>query len=248
IAAWVFMPPWMALAFQIHLSKHVSEFSTVEIVPDLGTKQLSVRHPNWTTDPHLFLPLLVKALPDSVDIRADTLAVSLRARDGRTWNSDVAGVRKSSTAPGTMALEAEIVMPRSYFDGEHGQPLSLRASFWGTLLGNSHSQTIPLPYRPANVLDGLRCVMGEFNYLYCRSAFRWPAKLVYAQFHDNDVSSFNMLISYSPFPASLGLNPFESHWISAGARSRDVTILMKEPLAHLRRDFEVAGVRLVEAP
>ena len=123
IAAWVFMPPWMALAFQIHLSKHVSEFSTVEIVPDLGTKQLSVRHPNWTADPHLFLPLLVKALPDSVDIRADTLAVSLRARDGRTWNSDVAGVRKSSTATGTMALEAEIVMPRSYFDGEHGQPL-----------------------------------------------------------------------------------------------------------------------------
>lgn len=50
-------------------------------------------------------------------------------------------------------------------------------------------------------------------------------------------------MSYSPFPASLNIEPIETRWASAYAAGpapvvRDVTIIVEEPLAHFRRDFE----------
>lgn len=87
--------------------------------------------------------------------------------------------------------------------------------------------------------------------VYCRSAFRWPARLVYAKLGHTDAHSFTQSVSYSPFPASLNIEPVETRWASAFAAGpapvvRDVTIIVEEPLALVRRDFEAAGVKLNE--
>jgi hypothetical protein len=128
----------------------------------------------------------------------------------------------------------------------------LRASFYFTLFGNSQSRSIPLSDQPANAPDGLQCytdsVRSEWD-VYCRSAFRWPALLVYAKLGHTNANSFTQFISYSPFPASLSIDPVETRWASAYAAGptpnvRDVTIIVEEPLVHLRRDFEAQDVLL----
>ncbi len=85
--------------------------------------------------------------------------------------------------------------------------------------------------------------------VYCRAAFRWPDRLVYAKLGRTSADSFAQFVSYSPFPAGLNIDPIETRWASAYASGppptvRDVTILVEEPLAHLERDFEARDVRL----
>ena len=130
--------------------------------------------------------------------------------------------------------------------------MTLRASLYFTLFGNARSQTIPLSDQPSNAPDGLQCytdsVKSEWD-VYCRSAFRWPARLVYAKLGHTNANSFTQFVSYSPFPASLSIDPVETRWASAYAAGptpnvRDVTIIVEEPLVHLRRDFEAQDVQL----
>jgi hypothetical protein len=130
----------------------------------------------------------------------------------------------------------------------------LRASLYFTLFGNARSQTIPLSDEPSNALDGLQCytdtVRAEWD-VYCQSAFRWPARLVYAKLGRTNANSFAQFVSYSPFPANLNIDPIETRWASAYASGpapnvRDVTIVVEEPLAHLRHDFSASDVRLDE--
>jgi hypothetical protein len=134
--------------------------------------------------------------------------------------------------------------------------VTLRASLYFTLFGNAQSKTIPLTSEPSNAPDGLQCytdvVKAEWD-VYCRAAFRWPARLVYAKLRHTNANSFTQSVSYSPFPANLNIDPVETRWASAYAAGpapfvpvRDVTIIVEEPLAHLRRDFEAHGVHLDE--
>jgi len=94
------------------------------------------------------------------------------------------------------------------------------------------------------VLKRLQCQLGAFDVVNCRSAFGWPRALVYSSFGQNLDPLFQS-ISYSPFPGGLGINPIEAHWsVSAPPRTTEVTIVMKEPIAHFRRDFEIHNVHL----
>jgi hypothetical protein len=132
--------------------------------------------------------------------------------------------------------------------------VKMRASLYFTLFGNAQSETIPLSEEPTNAPDGLQCytdmVRAEWD-VYCRAAFRWPARLVYAKLGRTNANSFTQFVSYSPFPANLNIDPVETRWASAYASGpppnvRDVTIVVEQPLAHLRRDFQVQNVRLDE--
>ncbi len=246
-AAWAFLPPGFALGVQTHLSKEPAEFSRLQLTPNVGSKQLSYARPTYAEEiVHVFLPILVQGIPDGAVLKGDALAASLSAPDGRTSESISGAAPRQLMVSGRVVLNGIITMPRSFFNQEHGQPLALRAIFYGTVFGKQRSQTIQIPVRPTNVIDGLQCSVREFHFLYCKSAFRWPDKLVYAQFLENQMSLFNPLVSYSPFPAALTFNPFESHWTDAGS-AQEVTIVTKEPLAHIRREFAAKGLRLVES-
>ena len=81
----------------------------------------------------------------------------------------------------------------------------------------------------------------------CRSAFRWPARLVYVQ-QGQAVSSLGQLISYSPFPSGINLDDsIETRSTSTvSVDTPRVTITFKEPVSHLRRDFEIGNVHLTD--
>jgi hypothetical protein len=55
-------------------------------------------------------------------------------------------------------------------------------------------------------------------------------------------------MSYSPFPADLDIDPV-SQFFSLTATARqvsEVVIQSQEPLAHVKREFEIDGLRLEE--
>jgi hypothetical protein len=79
----------------------------------------------------------------------------------------------------------------------------------------------------------------------CRTAFRWPRRLVWARDDTGRGEVFAETMSYSPFPADLHISPVESHWARASLnQAGEVTIVTQDPIAHIRTDVELRDVRL----
>jgi hypothetical protein len=249
--------PWpLAFALQSHLSGQDALGSSIQIAlghtPEERFWQIQMK-PKVA----LHFPISVQGVPGGTEAQPDALAVSLQSSDGRTTQleaQDCQSLKRGSLSASAATITAVCFADPSFFNAQHGRPVTLRASLYFTLFGNAQSQTIPLSEEPSNAPDGLQCytdmVRAEWD-VYCRAAFRWPARLVYAKLGRTNANSFTQFVSYSPFPANLNIDPVETRWASAYASGppptvRDVTIVVEEPLAHLRRDFEAQGVRLDE--
>ena len=247
--------PWpVALAVESHLTPQ----------NDLGSSiQASLSHTFeerfWAAKikPRVALhfPISIQGVPDGTEVLPDALTVSLESADGHRDQMgalDCSNFKRGSVSANAGMIYALCVGDSTFFQAQHNRPVTLRASLYFTLFGNARSQTIPLSDEPSNAPDGLQCytdtVRAEWD-VYCQSAFRWPARLVYAKLGHTSANSFAQFVSYSPFPAELGIEPIETRWASAYASGpsptvRDVTIMVEEPLEHLRRDFAASGIHL----
>jgi hypothetical protein len=247
--------PWpLALAMQSHWSKEPSIGSSIKLA--VGRQQgerawLARMKPKVA----LHLPVSVWDIPDGMEVQPDALSISLEGADRSTTAAavvDCSELKRETNSASAVTISTVCLIDPAFFHKQKGQPVTLHGSLYFTVFGNARSQTLPLSDEPANALDGLQCytdvVKAEWD-VYCRSAFRWPARLVYAKLGDANANSFTQIVSYSPFPASLSMEPVETRWASAFASGppatvRDVTIVVKEPLAHLRREFDARGVQL----
>ena len=143
----------------------------------------------------------------------------------------------SGWVPAKRSLSADVKSVRA----------DLRGSLYLTLFGNARSRTIAMQKKPVNVIDNIQCSLvglpvGVFG---CRAPFRWPAGIVSAAFGQNDIRALGQTVSYSPFPAELGLDPVEGRFPSGATTKEDeVTIRVKEPIAHIRRDFALGVVAI----
>src|SRR5262249_45119610 len=150
------------------------------------------------------------------------------------WKSEIGSVRRGADKAGRMTLDVNSKVSYRFFNQQRDKPVTIRGSLYMTLFGNARQATVPLRTEPVNALDGLQCFLGPFDEFYCRSAFRWPGKLVYAKF-GGEMSALRAMVSYDPFPGSLRLNPIETSWAPSAPRTAgDVTIVAEEPLAHIR--------------
>jgi hypothetical protein len=249
--------PWtLALTVQSHFSKTPELASSISVALDRDSDR-----PVWMPrSPKIsfHVPVTVQGIPTGTEILADALNISLRSRDGRTVNlgmADCSELKRQTVSASSAIVSAVCVAGEEFFHRESGQPVTVRGSLYLTLLGNARSKTMPLSDEPANALDGLQCydnkVRAEWD-VYCRSAFRWPSRMIYTKLGRTNANSFLDGVPYSPFPANLSIEPIEANWASAFASGpaptvRDVTIVTEEPRAHFRRDFEETGVRLNEA-
>ena len=245
---YLYLPSDVGLNLQTRFSRRTFPGSALAISAD--ERKIRVDPVRWTDRLVVRLPLTVSGIPDGDTLKADALTLSFLDANG-VWQSQTAGSAVRSGGEGIAYVQATAMMPPLFRPQAKGRPLTFRGSIYFTLFGNRRDWKIPLRDTPVNVADGLQCNRGAFqspssatldNQLYCRSIFRWPAREVLARVR-KDLNSFNELISYSPFPAVLDLNPIESHWASGGSPSdQELTIVTREPLATVRRDFEVRGV------
>jgi hypothetical protein len=205
----------------------------------------------------LHIPISVDGIPDGTEIQVNAFLISFQSPDGRSkqldW-MDCRDIKRATLAPGTAALSLVCSADPEFFSRERNQPLMMRASLYLTLFGNTRSQTIPLGEQPVTASDGLQCYMDSVPtewMVYCRSALRWPERLVYAKLANTDGNLFPQPLSDSPFPADLNIEPVETRLLTSAGRVgaslvHDVNIVTEEPLAHLRRDIAIRDVRLIE--
>jgi hypothetical protein len=139
-----------------------------------------------------------------------------------------------------------VTFPNDFFAEKRQERVSLRGSMHVTLFGRAKSKTVALGKRPVNTFDGLQCAAGPIKDLYCLSPFRWPERLINAEFPDGYRRTFAHTISYSPFPAELGFNTVDSDSIWMPAAAREVTFVEKEPLGHIRLDFDFPNIKLID--
>ncbi len=191
-AAYLYIPWPLALALQIQISKRTFDPSSIHLALDPSSKR-TVSVEGRLSGIQLDFPIAATGVPDGVDIQADALAVAFQGSDGRIWKSglyQLPATLKNINRLGVPVFNGLVVTPKAFFNEEREQSVTLRASIYLTLFGNTRTKTIPLQSTPVNVIDGLQCGVGALSELYCRPPFRWPALLVRAKFQDGYMRSF----------------------------------------------------------
>lgn len=248
LAAYTFVPWQLAMAVESHLSKNAGAGSKVQVaLGEISKNQGSPR--GRGVEVNMYLPIAVRGFAAGTEVQGDALAVTITTADGREWKSPVNGVNLLTSSADSAKFEGTIPVDTDFYNRERKEPVNVRATLYMTLFGNPRSATIPLRKKPVNVMDGLQCFVGDiFDHLYCRSAFRWPDRLVYAYTTPINQLPVYPLISYSPFPSGIGMDDaIEAHWTEGAVTgATEVKIVVKEPLAHLERTLEARGIRMAD--
>jgi hypothetical protein len=241
-----FMPLSVALGVQSRLSKQPFDSSSLQFSLASGSRKPFHEWKAGTVPVHL--PTVAQGVPDGATLRGDAFSVSIHEPGDKRLALDSRrppNVSRQTSRSGAITFHTTVFVDSSYFKSGSEKPVTVQASLFLTAFGNARAKTIPLQEKPVYVMDGLQCYLGIFDHVTCRSAFRWPARLVDSKLGTN-TNNVTQLISYSPFSAELKFNPFESHWATGAPSTREVTIQPKEPLTHFRRDFEFHDVRLAD--
>ncbi len=244
--------PWRTLfAVQSHTSPQPVH---VEISRDTG-KPLAIL-PDGPNHRSLSAPLVIRGVPPDMRTQIELYDFQLQRADGRTLRvgSDFAGpsritLRRQDQNPNELMLSGSLFPSPSFLEGPGDKHATLHVSFYLTLFGNRRDKTIPFRSTPVDALDGLRCFDGYENEVVCRAPFRWPGSIVSVKTPWGGSSTFTRLISYSPFPATLRLDPIVErsagpHWSRDRQSAREVTIETERPLAFVRCDVEVPNLSL----
>jgi hypothetical protein len=155
----------------------------------------------------------------------------------------------------------------AFYNRVKNEPVRIRGTLYLTLYGNMRATVLPVRDRPVPLPTpgvGL-CSAGRSGreiILNCRSAFKSRPDMVTFKrvfvtgAHAEPLQSltYPRPISYSPFPADANLIPVSqfvqaSHvYISSSAviKSAYISAVATEPVAYIRKDFEITGVRLAD--
>ena len=251
--------PWSA-AFRIQswLSKQRVNQSLVRVDFDSGNRWLTRVVIEGSDRVRVELPLNITGLPTGMIAKPEGFSVDLQSPDGAMWQSDQLPLRIASKMGQKFSLEATV--EGAFYRRVKDEPLRVRGSLYMTLMGNRQTVRVPFGDRSVPVPRvGVCSASGGANrqsyFLVCSSAFRFPPVLVSYHFIESAKEAVQRVwsstearraISYSPFPAELGISPvsqdftFSTHPV----RLSEVEVDTVEPLAHIRRNFEIDNMRL----
>jgi hypothetical protein len=240
--AYLYVPWPAAAAIQNSISPRRFDGRAVRVRLEPGARRFFPMGMMWRRGVQVDLPIAVEGIPADAEFLPSAVALTFQAADGSAWSTGpylYPALAKQVSGPGRGILNANVDVPQAFFDKAKPQRVTVKGSLYLTVFGNPQALTIPLQATPVNVPGGLQCSLGPFRQLGCRSAFRWPNRLVYAKFEDNHLRAFTRMVSYSPFPAGLDFLTVEARQVSAPQGEHQVTIVVKELLASLRHDFEI---------
>jgi hypothetical protein len=253
VFAYVFVPWSLAFAVQQKFSNEGLDVAAWRVALKVSSEQWAIAMSRGR-GVQLAVPLAVEGFPPDLSVTLEAAEMGLQAENGRSTEANVTDLLRTRHPAATVNCELD----RDFFDAERNHPVTLRGTLFLTVFGNRRVHHIVGPRRgqPMAVTDRLRCMAMGYGVI-CDSPFRWPNQLI-------DVSEagrssrvpLNYGISYSPFPAELTLFPVEYRMgppLPRGAedalpvsRVQDLMIEVMEPVAYVRRDFEVRGVRLTD--
>ena len=251
--------PWSA-AFRIQswLSKRRVDQSLVRVDFDSGSRWLTRAVIEGDDRVRVELPVNITGLPAGMIAKPEGFSVHLQAPDGAMWQADQLPLRIASKMGHKFSLEATV--DGAFYRRVKDEPLKVRGSLYMTLLGNRRTVRVPFGDRFVHVPRvGVCSASGGANrqsyFLICSSAFRFPPVLVSYRFIESakeavqDVWSSTeprRAISYSPFPAELGISPVSQDFTfsTVPLPLSEAMVDTVEPLAHIRRNLEIDNLRL----
>jgi hypothetical protein len=245
----IFMPGWLPLAVEEKLSAKPELASQVTT----GAAFLPASNgPGWffrnrAADIRIPFAITAANLPPGAELRADAVSIRFEWPD-RSWKPvAMPNANRRFETEDAAFFDAGVLMNPALFREKLSIPFTARGTVYLTLFGEENRRTVSLLNGPANVQDGLQCEESQFSWqiqaIFCRSFFRWPDRLVYARGGSVETDFSNTRISYSPFPADIGLDPMEFRW-GDPVKADEVTIITKKPLVHFHRTFEMRNIRL----
>ncbi len=252
LAIYLWLPASLPLAVETWFSKEPKLAAPVRVSVDLSRRRgvaALVYDRQIGNKMEIPVPLVLTGLAAGLEAKADDSSISFEW-PGRTWEpAGKSGITAHSSGESEAVFDALVSMDPRVFKAMRQAPMIVRGSVYITLFGEPESRTIPLLRGRINVQDGLQCwaddFKGEITQMRCQSFFSWPSRLVYARGAGEENDFSNSLVSYSPFPAGLTLEPLEMRW-TEGIKAKEATIVTKKPLVHFRREFELRDVRLAD--
>jgi hypothetical protein len=258
--AWI---PWTAaFGIQSRLSRRPIDQASVRVAFDSANKSVARALIEKGGRVWIDLPLQITEIPAGVSLRPDGLTVTIEAPDGNAWRAEQPPSRYVITTGQVESLQTTVT--ERFYSKVKDQAVRFRGSLYLTLYGNRRITDIPLQNRPVvtpgmGLCSASRGAEGQMCFLVCISAFRGRPDLVSIRFvQPGEPASVEAMtyspqhvISYSPFPAEFGIDPVSPYVTSLPystiqgppSAARVATL---EPLAHIRRDFDIGGLRLSE--
>jgi hypothetical protein len=172
-------------------------------------------------------------------LRPDALTLTFEAPGGAVWKT-------TNSWPGntwpTMGID------RAFFDKLGNQPVHLRGSAFATLYGNERRTEVPFSGNQVDVPGAGLCMSSHTSTLTqitCRYPFRSPRDAVTLFIGPTGTDPLGARHSYSPFPAEIDDSPVVTFATNTLRQVASLPIVVTaEPLAHIRRDFEIKNLRL----
>jgi hypothetical protein len=250
--------PWTA-AFSIQsrfAKKDDGQFAGIHVGFDIPRKWLA-RVIVGEDVTHIELPLAITGLPAETSPKPDGLVATIDSAEGPVMRIVRNPWKNFDTEGNILTMEADV--DASLYRKMRTVPVSIRGSLYFTLYGNRETARVPFGGRfvrvpRMGVCSAQRGERGDTYFLLCSSAFRWPPDLVSIRFLGQEENTIQNIkpyspaqrISYSPFPADMGISPINQYFtyrMFAGHLS-EVAIDSVEPLSHMHRTFEIQGLLL----
>ncbi len=213
------------------------------------------------------VPLRVTGIPAGLQVRGEGIAARIESGGAEVWRGDGQPLAHMMRWTGDSAVFHATIGP-SVYEKIRSRPLRIRGSVYFTLYGNPRGSVLPIrdqavfmPTPGSGLCSAVQT--GGRILLICRTAFKSRPDLV--SFHVMGIpfirGRLSMVFrtlssyqrgSYSPFPADAGLVPVAQSVQIADTydprphRVLEIRAVALEPVAHVRTEFDVSGLRLEE--
>lgn len=247
----LFIPLSTVASLQGRLSKQRIAASQVRVA--LDSERQSALRPFGSRDSttstgdrrtRIYIPLQVMDVPkDSDGGELDVIMIGsdlrIEGADGTRWPS-----RNFMETPlvafRQLPTGVSASVPNDFYDRVKDQPVILRGTAYLTVFGNR--RTTPVGSELTHLPGIGACAVEQLfqqTMLACLSLFRSPSNEILLP-RNMGTSQ----ISYSPFPAELGISPVSLFGFNPALETPPVDLVTMEPLAYIQRPFEIDAQRL----
>ncbi len=239
--------PWQTtFALQWCLVKSRLDTSSITAVFSPGSGPPPTVSPARQDAVRVSLPIRLDGVPSGTTALVDAMWAELTLPNGKPLDTLLFF---GEALPDTVWHDA--LVERNVFERLKSTPVRLHLTIHLTVLGNPHTEDVPLGGGPRRVPGVGLCEFDpqgpDRTALSCRAPFRQPA-YVLARFDrsDKEVSREQQRVDYSPYPAEFGISPISDYsWpVPTGATTLAFTTM--EPLAHIRRELDILKMQLGE--
>ncbi len=238
--------PWnVAYGLQSRLVRSQIETSSVSAQFEPGGSPPATTTQGPPDSVRVSLPIQIAGVPAQTVAKIDGMVAELTLPNGKLSELRMEGSE-------TDTPWHEMFVDRKLFDRVKNAPLRLHVTVLLTLFGDLRTERMPLEKGVHRVPGVGLCGVEPFEpqkltFIGCLTPFRLPARTV-PQFDNGRPVEMPGSYSYSPYPAEFSISPMSlPRWQlpnQPGATS--IVINTMQPLANVRRELDIPGVRLAE--